>query len=153
MYDIHKICLRKLFSIYCIFTYYRPEAIIIEINVLSWFDLSCQHWYVWEQCSSLYFFLSKCDLNFQQMLSWDINIYEIFFSPTDIDECVTANPCDVNAVCTNTDGSYYCTCNAGYRLSTTNPNVCVGKRVHNISYIYISSSPFPLKVGTLGGEC
>jgi hypothetical protein len=35
----------------------------------------------------------------------------LFF--TDIDECVS-NPCDVNAACENTDGSFICTCNTGY---------------------------------------
>jgi hypothetical protein len=32
---------------------------------------------------------------------------------TDIDECA-ATPCDVNAACVNTDGSFTCTCNTGY---------------------------------------
>ena len=33
----------------------------------------------------------------------------------DIDECITGlNNCDVNATCTNTNGSYFCTCFEGY---------------------------------------
>ena len=32
----------------------------------------------------------------------------------DIDECSTGTPCDTNAACTDTDGSYDCTCNSGY---------------------------------------
>ena len=33
----------------------------------------------------------------------------------DIDECTTGlNNCDGNATCTNTNGSYFCTCFEGY---------------------------------------
>jgi len=33
----------------------------------------------------------------------------------EIDECSTNSPsCDVNAVCSNTPGSYNCSCKAGY---------------------------------------
>ena len=40
----------------------------------------------------------------------------------DTDEC-QADPCDVNANCTNSDGSYACTCNVGYEGNGTN---CTG---------------------------
>ena len=33
----------------------------------------------------------------------------------DIDECSGDNECDPNASCSNTDGSYICSCNSGYR--------------------------------------
>ena len=33
---------------------------------------------------------------------------------TDIDECSESFPCDNNANCTNTDGSFTCKCNSGY---------------------------------------
>ena len=33
----------------------------------------------------------------------------------DVDECAAeSDSCDANSGCTNTDGSYECTCNAGY---------------------------------------
>jgi hypothetical protein len=31
-----------------------------------------------------------------------------------VNECVTESPCHTNATCNNTDGSYTCTCDAGY---------------------------------------
>ena len=42
-----------------------------------------------------------------------MNIYHHYC--TDIDECdMETDSCDVNAECTNTDGSYTCSCLAGY---------------------------------------
>lgn len=32
----------------------------------------------------------------------------------DINECSAINNCDINAICTNTDGSYTCSCKDGY---------------------------------------
>ena len=37
----------------------------------------------------------------------------MFVIPLDIDECAT-NPCDVNAACLNTNGSYECSCRPGF---------------------------------------
>ena len=42
---------------------------------------------------------------------------------SDIDECADATTCDSNATCTNTPGSFTCTCNQGY---TGNGTTCEG---------------------------
>ena len=42
---------------------------------------------------------------------------------TDIDECKGNHSCHVNATCTNTKGSYVCTCHPGY---TGNGSDCTG---------------------------
>lgn len=38
----------------------------------------------------------------------------VFFFTTDINECLLHRPCKNGALCTNTYGSYYCTCTFGY---------------------------------------
>ena len=53
----------------------------------------------------------------------------------DINECVRNNPCDTNAQCTNTDGSYTCSCNAGY---TGDGTICTGESNINILYCIFS---------------
>ena len=35
-------------------------------------------------------------------------------TPADVDECEQQSPCDSNATCTNTPGSYTCVCDEGY---------------------------------------
>ncbi len=55
-------------------------------------------------------------------------IYEFFvvYFPIDIDECSASVPvCDVNANCQNSDGSYSCSCKAGF---TGDGKTCAGKR-------------------------
>ena len=42
----------------------------------------------------------------------------------DNDECVEQSPCDGNAVCTNTPGSFTCACNEGYSGDGT---TCTGQ--------------------------
>ena len=55
----------------------------------------------------------------------------------DENEC-SSTPCLNNAECTNTFGSYYCTCAFGYQGEN-----CSGRlgflRVHNFAYFYMSS--------------
>ena len=51
---------------------------------------------------------------------------QLNFSCTDIDECITdTDNCDTNAVCTNTPGSFTCSCNDGY---IGNGLTCMGKQ-------------------------
>ena len=53
---------------------------------------------------------------------------------SDIDECSTGvDKCDANAYCTNTVGSYKCTCEAGY---VGNGFKCTGK-LHYSAIIYV----------------
>ena len=48
-------------------------------------------------------------------------------SSLDIDECTPESPCDINANCNNTDGSYICMCNEGYSGSGINcTGICYG---------------------------
>ena len=47
------------------------------------------------------------------------------FVVLDIDECGASSPvCDINAICSNTRGSYICTCRAGY---TGDGKTCQGR--------------------------
>ena len=53
-------------------------------------------------------------------------ILKLMLFVLDIDECsVSPSVCDMNANCSNTPGSYYCTCKAGY---TGDGKTCQGKR-------------------------
>ena len=51
-------------------------------------------------------------------------IPEISIIYLDINECDTGRVCDRNAQCTNTAGSFICTCNSGYIAAGA---VCTGK--------------------------
>ena len=67
--------------------------------------------------------------------------FDVFSLSIDINECTT-NPCDANAVCLNTNGSFNCTCRPGF---DGDGNVCKGKksvtceRVRDI--LYCKGSP------------
>ena len=51
---------------------------------------------------------------------------------TDIDECLNS-PCDVNAMCTDNDGSFDCTCNIGF---TGDGLTCMGKYYPVLSLLH-----------------
>ena len=57
------------------------------------------------------------------------NVTIAFFSLLlDINECSTnAHNCDANAFCSNSEGSYNCTCSPGYNGNGTS---CTGKSYH-----------------------
>lgn len=49
-----------------------------------------------------------------------------FIYHSDIDECVEADACHADAVCTNANGSYTCQCREGY---TGNGMLCEGRNL------------------------
>lgn len=58
----------------------------------------------------------------------------------DIDECSSdPSPCDENADCTNSDGSYSCTCKQGF---AGNGTVCNGMRELSVSLYIIPANIF-----------
>ena len=60
------------------------------------------------------------------------------FMPLDVDECSGgSNPCDPNAICTNTDGSFTCACTDGF---TGHGDSCTGEKtlVYIQCLVYIS---------------
>lgn len=43
----------------------------------------------------------------------DLTVFSFFFPLLDVDECMWNDTCHENAVCSNTAGSFYCTCVTG----------------------------------------
>ena len=57
-------------------------------------------------------------------LVWNLKVCNCLVFHSDIDECIQGLAgCDQN--CTNTNGSYYCTCMDGYALESDN-HTCTG---------------------------
>lgn len=63
----------------------------------------------------------------------------VFLPHVDVDECQKEDICGQNAKCNNTPGSYYCICNAGFRLKsgksnfTGNEEKCEGKGYDDVT--------------------
>ena len=74
---------------------------------------------------------------------------------SDLDECLSgARPCEVNASCTNSDGSYSCVCNQGF---TGNGTVCDGMFIH-ASYskkrsVFVAFSPIVTQIVSVHFRC
>ena len=68
----------------------------------------------------------------------DIDVLGI--TPLDFDECLddSLNDCDGNATCTDTDGSFYCTCNPGYIGNGTLGN-CFGMYMYSVDVYSVVS--------------
>uniref|UniRef100_A0A7N4P5Q2 Latent-transforming growth factor beta-binding protein 4 n=1 Tax=Sarcophilus harrisii TaxID=9305 RepID=A0A7N4P5Q2_SARHA len=54
----------------------------------------------------------------------------------DVDECSSGAPCGPHGHCTNTDGSFHCSCEPGYRLPPGGrPGPCAGGQGHGASVV------------------
>ena len=64
----------------------------------------------------------------------------MYFFVTDIDECQSqdTNNCSVNALCTNTEGSYVCRCQRGYEGDGV---ICRGKFGRLVGNVALADSP------------
>ena len=66
-------------------------------------------------------------------------VYDIFVNTfltfsKDINECLrNTHSCHDNATCTNTEGSFYCTCNVGY---SGNGTFCTGEYTMHSFYFF-----------------
>ena len=66
----------------------------------------------------------------------------LYFFNTDIDEC-TANSSTCEQLCSNTIGSFVCSCMDGYRLNITDNSTCDGTQNTCIfGKLYIDSLTF-----------
>ena len=61
-----------------------------------------------------------------------ILLYFYYIIVIDIDECTTLAPC--HHTCTNNDGSYTCSCDAGFELNSDGLN-CERELSHWVSYM------------------
>ena len=82
-------------------------------------DMYQHHWIILLQLSAWIQSIWICLPRFGWLAHYKINVaFIVRFSTTDINECLPnggLGPCAQN--CTNTIGSFYCSCNTGYTLS------------------------------------
>ncbi len=65
---------------------------------------------------------TTCEGERSYLIAKSYNFNEVLFFNEDIDECGLFSPCD--QLCTNTMGSFMCSCNSGYVLQ--NSQTCEG---------------------------
>ena len=68
-----------------------------------------------------------------------------YLSPTDVDECALGS-CSIYAECTNTPGSFFCICRAGYMGDGT---TCTGTHPTNISFRKLISTNVQILMSVL----
>ena len=72
-------------------------------------------------------------------------------SPSDIDECTDGTD-NCTGECVNTEGSYLCTCSAGYELRDDN-NTCVGELTLDILYDRQNIIKYSIHNNNIQGHC
>lgn len=65
-----------------------------------------------------------------------IHLFTFLCPHKDIDECTDEKPCGQNTTCTNTNGSYNCQCEGGFRHQKGKVNFTVGACIGKSSQIY-----------------
>jgi len=122
-------------SIWAIITMWHSSCVYLSIS-LSACLLSRIH----ENCISLF--------SGELLHHWRYFFY--FFVAADINECVPnddRNCC--NQGCTNTDGSYYCTCNDGYLLGADNCTCEGNKETVSVLHLFLTQYKVDLLFSTL----
>ena len=64
-------------------------------------------------CTGTITIIYKAFFSKQHFKTYTFNYLTCTFC-ADVDECTEVSPCDVNANCTNTKGSFICECSIGY---------------------------------------
>ena len=111
----------------CLKQYHNCNENALCTDIIGSFECDCLPGYMGNgvNCTSKLFSLAVMIIH--------INFFSTVY--TDIDECTTGtHNCDMNALCTDTDGSFNCTCNSGYEGNGT---LCLSKFI----------------IRTLWGEC
>lgn len=73
--------------------------------------------------------------------------------PTDVDECSSGASCGPHGHCTNTEGSFRCSCAAGYRAPAGRPGPCAGGQLGRGRRALEWSSGVLGKACEAGGGC